>query len=312
MVKTIPEHGSIRLPAAALAAVFCAVQLAWAVDRQDTSAAPLAGILEGSPPSPGQFSPSPDPPSRHLEHLDEIVEALHRRGLLAEDGETLEKRVLQALLGGLSPRVGALPSGEIPDMSPAESLIAGPWQLRGDTTYLRVDAIGADFAEKLGERLAVPPGGGTGGIVIDLRRSEGYADNALLIKLHSLVGRQTRPCAILVGPDTRQGAECLAALHAARPRCVTVGGETAGTPYRPVEMKISDKLTVLVPLRPPAEINLSWPPESVKPDLPVAAAERDNLPETELLLPKAIENDPVLRKASDMMTMVIALGGRTE
>lgn len=240
------------------------------------------------------------------EKLQAVFELLKQRKMLPEnfaDNDAVKDKIIEAILKSVSKNLSYCPAGRkdaatIACEAGAIAKIYPPVMLRnGKISYFRLDSMNdaavnsliADFGK-------IPPE--VNGIMLDIRQCKGYnrnnSDRIVKVFLnrkkekHAADSGNLPRCAVLTSMNTSGSAEIIAWFAGKTTNTLSMGEPTAGNPFQPEIVKLSDGSSLLVPLIPPDLQNIPLAP--VSPMLEASAATSTSATE-----------DPCVMKVADML-----------
>jgi len=238
-----------------------------------------------------------------LEAVEDEAPAIYRRMADLPREEALA-RIMRALDSGMVPASAAGVPGR-QDQEQESGLRQYPVFGLTDRSfpYLRFDVLTREHAEKAAKDLKDLTGEkAPAGLIFDLRETRGGESGSVDILADS-VRKFKCPVMALVSGRTKGAGELLAAVLRRDCGAVLIGKETAGSIF-PVKRITVNDVAWFVPTPPPEYAGIS--PYALKPDLEKDSEVRlsyDELKEK----PNGLDGDPVLRLATDLLTMKAAV-----
>lgn len=240
------------------------------------------------------------------EKIQAIFELLKQRKMLPEnfaDNDAAKDKIIEAILKSVSKNFSYCPAGRkdaatVAAEAGALAKIYPSVMLRnGKISYCRIDSMSdAAVNSLIADYGKIPTD--VNGIMLDIRQCKGYnrnnADRIINVFLNrkkaktaTNIGNEPR-CAVLTSPNTSGSAEIIAWFAGKTENIISMGEPTAGNPFQPEIIKLSDGSSLLIPLIPQDLQNIPLAP--VPPMLEANAATSTSATE-----------DPCVMTAADML-----------
>lgn len=238
--------------------------------------------------------------------IQAVFEILKQKKMLPEnfaDNTTAQDKIIEAILKSAGNNLGYAPANckdgaTIACEAAAQAKIHPAVMLRdGKICYLRLDSMNdADCTAALTAFSKLSSD--TCGVILDIRHCKGFNVNnadtiiAKIINNNSAADNGKCPrAAVLTSANTTGSAEVIAWTAAKSTNILSMGEATAGNPFKPEVVKLSDNSSLLIPVIPPAQKHIPLSPVTPLMETPAGGSAVIN----------ATAEDQCVMKAADML-----------
>lgn len=245
------------------------------------------------------------PEERLARSVHALVEMLEKEGIGTPNGDRLIHVALTAILqdAGVPDALASMQPATTPTPIPAPNF---QWrELTPRVKYCVPGRVQEANLKTMESKIAeFKPDA----LILDLRYSgdDNYAPVTLFSQALQATGDDNAAMILLVNSNTSRNVELLANLLRRRTGTVAVGGKSAGHTVPRIRRSLDESLALHLPDAAFRRFFDKWPPAPIIPDIDVADASREYAPPvlfTDALSPA---DDPVLRKAMDLASAIIA------
>ncbi len=256
----------------------------------------LISCMAGTPAS------SAAPPDQQLmQDIRTVQEILERESIPQPDTDRLANAILNAILE----EVGLNNALNMPFSTP-ENVKHPDFQWRKINERVSYCVPGRihhgalrQVSEKINEFTPVV-------LLLDIRYPGG--DDFSAVDSRSITPDNGVPSAliVLINSKTSQSTELFANVLAQLPRTVLVGHSSSGTPVPVTAHAVNDHTMIYLPNAMFSRFFDSWPPTALTPDVSVPETLKETSPPVLITDPLVLSRDPVLQKALDLATAIVA------